>query len=414
MFKTLSFIINPLTTKTFIEDYWEKKCLYIKRDNPNYFIDLFSLENLDNILMRGNLVYPTVQIFIKGSQVEKSKYCKNWKYGKNTYSDLIDTEAILGFFRQGATINLLGLERLFPSINRLNQGLELDSGFPVHTTCFLSPKNSENIPPHYDMVDFFVLQISGSKYWRVWQTDVGLPHAISDRQIKRTYEKGHPALMEKCLLGEFLLEPGDSLFIPRGFIHETNTTDNHSLHITIGINPHRRFDLLKQVMLETIKELSKVEYFRSSPSIQVDRGLDSFSNNNIDMLQSLKQAFVKHSKLEDTLYKASQSLDNQLTSSRYSGRHKQLSLLTKRYPLSIDSFLIRRKKMVHHFFEQNEQIIIAYLGKKLLFPLDLKNAVLFICNQDRFLVKEIPIDSNANAKITFARRLIEEGFLIPG
>ncbi|MBV8592245.1 MAG: hypothetical protein JO212_19690, partial [Acetobacteraceae bacterium] len=48
------------------------------------------------------------------------------------------------------------------------------------------------------------------------------------------------------------LEPGDLLYLPRGFVHTTETSDSFSLHVTLGITVYTWIELLTEwVQLST-------------------------------------------------------------------------------------------------------------------------------------------------------------------
>ena len=40
-------------------------------------------------------------------------------------------------------------------------------GFPVGCSAYLTPTSTQGFPPHYDDVEVFVLQLQGSKRWRL-------------------------------------------------------------------------------------------------------------------------------------------------------------------------------------------------------------------------------------------------------
>ena len=44
---------------------------------------------------------------------------------------------------------------------------------------------------------------------------------------------------EMVPLGRFVLHPGDLLYLPRGYVHEAAANAEPSLHITLGLAPHR-------------------------------------------------------------------------------------------------------------------------------------------------------------------------------
>ena len=84
---------------------------------------------------------------------------------------------------------------------------------------------------HFDFHDVIVVQLAGRKRWRVWA-----PLERTRRPVKsgaaiaapRLDELG-PPLVDRSLMA------GDCLAVPRGFPHATETIDDDSTHLTIGI-----------------------------------------------------------------------------------------------------------------------------------------------------------------------------------
>lgn len=97
---------------------------------------------------------------------------------------------------------------------------------------------------HWDWMDVIVLQISGSKLWSVASEPA---EYLCTPDQKRTMT---PELLERyrqTRYDDFLLRPGDLLYIPRGFPHNASTIESRpqngllsesrepSLHLTFGI-----------------------------------------------------------------------------------------------------------------------------------------------------------------------------------
>jgi hypothetical protein len=77
----------------------------------------------------------------------------------------------------------------------------------------------------------FVVQLEGTKRWRVWEPTgqsrdpIGGKHAVARPTVDQL---GAPML-------DLLLEPGDVLYLPRGHPHVAETTDEASAHLTVGL-----------------------------------------------------------------------------------------------------------------------------------------------------------------------------------
>jgi bifunctional lysine-specific demethylase and histidyl-hydroxylase NO66 len=109
-------------------------------------------------------------------------------------------------------------------------------------TCglFFAPPRSQGFALHFDRKEVFVLQIAGRKTWQVH-----LP--VEPFPIRNSGDEELGALAGAPLL-EIVLEPGDLLYVPRGFLHKPFTTGEHSLHLSFGVETITWLDVLRAMM----------------------------------------------------------------------------------------------------------------------------------------------------------------------
>ena len=107
---------------------------------------------------------------------------------------------------------------------------------------YLTPANEKALSPHYDAHDVFVLQVSGEKNWILYD----------DENFKTPLLKSfQPIFQREYLTGarEITLKAGDMMYIPRGVPHEAYTTNESSLHITLGVYSTQWIDLITKSLL---------------------------------------------------------------------------------------------------------------------------------------------------------------------
>jgi hypothetical protein len=81
---------------------------------------------------------------------------------------------------------------------------------------------------HWDTHDVFAVQMQGRKAWQVFAPVVAQPLG-QHRSFYYDIPKTEPLL-------SVVLEPGDVLYIPRGFVHQVRSPDDSdSLHLAIGV-----------------------------------------------------------------------------------------------------------------------------------------------------------------------------------
>ena len=126
---------------------------------------------------------------------------------------------------------LQGLHHTNPHLARLANNLALALDHPVQVNAYLSPANARGLDLHFDFHDVFVVQLGGSKRWRVWAPLPRTTDPVKGRHsiaAPRFDELGDPLL-------DLTLRAGDCLYLPRGYPHAAETIDQHSDHLTIGL-----------------------------------------------------------------------------------------------------------------------------------------------------------------------------------
>jgi bifunctional lysine-specific demethylase and histidyl-hydroxylase NO66 len=129
---------------------------------------------------------------------------------------------------------------------RFCRSLAIDLGHRTQCNAYITPPGSQGFAAHYDTHDVFVLQVEGHKRWNVHSPALPLP--LKSQPSKSLSTKAPLVPDDTPPLVSVVLRPGDSLYLPRGFIHEAETTDDRSIHLTVGITATTAYDALLDVI----------------------------------------------------------------------------------------------------------------------------------------------------------------------
>jgi len=208
--------------------------------------DLFSLAAADELLSRRGLRTPFLRMAADGRVLPTGRFTGSGGAGANV-ADQVRDEAVLGLFADGATVVLQGLHRLWEPVGAIAAELADELGHPVQVNAYITPAQSQGFDPHYDTHDVFVLQVSGSKHWRVHAPVLTDPMPdqpwglVSEQVVARA--EGTPLL-------DAVLSPGDCLYLPRGFIHSAVALEQVSAHLTFGIHNVTQRDVVSAAVEE--------------------------------------------------------------------------------------------------------------------------------------------------------------------
>jgi hypothetical protein len=242
---------------TFAERYWDREPLLTKTPEASAssdglaptkrasdFTDLLSLADVDELLSRRGLRTPFLRVAKQGAIVEPARYTGGGGVGAEVGDQVLD-ERLFQLYSEGATLVLQGLHRLWPALIDFAVALRGDLGTPVQVNAYLTPPESQGFAPHYDTHAVFVLQVAGRKHWRVHRPVVTDP---IERQAwgGRADEVAASAAAQPVI--DAVLEPGDALYLPRGWVHAADARAEQSLHLTVGLRAPTRFTLVEALL----------------------------------------------------------------------------------------------------------------------------------------------------------------------
>jgi len=240
------------------------------------------------------------------------------------------------------------------------------------------------------------LQITGSKRWTILGMPVELPLRNQDFDPAE-HDPGSPTL-------SFELRAGDAAYIPRGWAHEARSSDNVSLHITVGVLAYTWTDFLLECVADAC--LNDVAFRKSLPP---GFAREDFSGEQARavfarLLQHLSERAAPDKTLDRFIDEFLSSCPPLLR-----GQMAQLAALDQ---LAIDSIVGIRPHLIARTETSANFISVRCFGRRITFPLAAAPAVRFALSCDRFAVHDLPGDLDAAGKLTLVRRLILEGLLV--
>ncbi|MBD5605601.1 MAG: cupin-like domain-containing protein [Candidatus Eremiobacteraeota bacterium] len=207
------------------------------------FDDLLSLDAIDELLSRRGLRTPFVRMTRSGDVIPAARYTRGGGAGAEI-SDQVADDKVLAEFSAGATLVLQGLHRMWPPIQDFASELSTQLGHPVQVNAYVTPPMNTGFSPHYDVHDVFVLQFAGRKHWKVHEPVWTAP--LRDQPWNERKAAVAARSAETPLI-DTVLETGDMLYLPRGYVHAASSLGDVSGHLTVGVHPVTRRLLVDQV-----------------------------------------------------------------------------------------------------------------------------------------------------------------------
>ena len=213
-----AWLIDPLPTAEFERDYYEQRLLHVRRRASAYYAELLSTTDLDVVLGTHAASHRDIKLVRGDGDVAPREYAND--------AGRVQPLEVARHFDAGATVIFNQLHTRVPALARLCVALGRRFSSRIQTNVYLTPPDAQGFAPHWDTHDVFVLQISGTKRWSIYDTQVRLPLR------GQRYEPGTPP---GDVSDEFELGPGSAVYLPRGLMHSARSTDRPSLHVTLGL-----------------------------------------------------------------------------------------------------------------------------------------------------------------------------------
>lgn len=269
----------------FADEYWGRQPLLTRADAlPRDFSDLLSPETVDELIAERGVRAPFIRLAKEGDVLPKDCYLGPAGFGAEI-ADQIDSAKLLSQFASGATIVLQGLHRLWPPLIDFVRQTVDEFGHPVQANAYITPPVNRGFDPHYDVHDVFVLQVSGQKRWIVHEP-------VYEHPLPSQPWTGHRAAIDKRVARDApvidtVLEEGDALYLPRGWVHSAQALQMTSIHLTIGISPVTAADVARAV----VDQLAADAAFRGSlpmGAADADETMATVSKVMAEMVGSLR------------------------------------------------------------------------------------------------------------------------------
>ncbi len=373
--------LEPVDAATFFAEHWEQRPLVVPRDEGGRFDDLLSEADVERLVCSTAIRYPAFRLVREGSQLAVSEYTSDVSW-RPPFTDTVDVPSLLAEWEAGATIVLQALHVSWHPLAVFCRLLEEALGHSVQANAYYTPRGSQGFAVHHDTHDVLVLQVAGEKRWLLYEPLLELP-LKHQRYSAALGDHGEPS-------DDVVLRAGDTLYLPRGWLHQAETSAHDSLHLTIGITAHTWLDGAKGALEAGEEELA----FRRGVGQEPADGLVDVLAEQLEperVLQRQRRRFLD---------------------SRRSIREDGLSQLRALERLDEESVLERRETVIADLDESPDGPALIFEGKEIRVPAHAATE-LRACfeSEEAFRVVDLPGELDSEGRLVLARRLVREGFL---
>ena len=391
------------SAREFAEEHWGRAPrLSRAAELSSGFTDLIDATAVDELVSQRGLRTPFLRMAKDGAVRSAASFTRGGGAGA-AIADQAADDKVLAALSDGATLVLQGLHRTWPPLVDFSARLADELGHPVQVNAYVTPPQNQGFAPHHDVHDVFVLQVSGRKHWTI--------HApvVTDPLGNQSFETVKSEIAERVAgepLIDTVLEPGDALYLPRGTVHSALALGETSIHLTIGVHPLTRYELVR-FLLDAVQD---DPLLRVSLPVGADLGDPGMLAPHLETTVAALQEAVAQVPTARIAERIKTNLI-QRTRPQALGPLAQLAAadaLALDTPLQLRHAL--RLRLVSD--DDGELVRLEFLDRHIDLPAGTAGALDVIVDRGVFSPAELP-GLDATDQLTVSRRLLREGIVVP-
>lgn len=213
-------ILAPLSLNQFLAGHFGKAPLHLHGARGR-FRHLLDWDGLARLLEHHPLEPPRLSIVKAGKAIPGERYLR-----RPGGIARIDGGALSMLLDAGATAIINHVDDLLPAVAILADEVGDCLGARTAVNLYATWRSDHGFDQHWDYHDVIVLQLSGRKQWPIYNPTRLDP--LRGDMFEAPPAGAAPDHVE-------ILEDGDALYLPRGWIHAPTPVGEPSLHLTIAI-----------------------------------------------------------------------------------------------------------------------------------------------------------------------------------
>ncbi|MBA3625439.1 MAG: cupin domain-containing protein [Methylibium sp.] len=218
-------LLGRLSPRVFMRRHWQKKPLLIRQAMPGVQppLDrraLFALASSEAVESR---------LIVRGGNEAPG--------GWRLRSGPLPRRALPPVSQPGWSLLVQGLDLHAPQARALLERFRFVPEARLDDLMLSWASDGGGVGPHVDSYDVFLLQVQGRRRWRVGAVRDATPEPGLPLKILARFEPQH----------EWLLEPGDMLYLPPGWGHD-GVAEGECMTASIGFRAPERAELAREVL----------------------------------------------------------------------------------------------------------------------------------------------------------------------
>jgi len=252
---TLEELVAPLGEAEFLSLLRERKLTLLRGARADRYMPLLNWDVLLGMIERGE--HPRSLTEFKLARESVMVPPERWlKQGAAGEGNKVDAARVQAYMAHGFSLIVTPIEAHVPHLGALCDHLRARLNEQIKVGVIVTTGKGGAFTLHYDPEDLIILQVEGSKRWKIYGPAVSNPVTGMPQQA--------PPPEEAPVFDE-VLQAGDFLFVPGGNWHHCENGEGRSLHLGIFFQPPTAWHAIKAFT----SQLAAEDIFRT-PLTRID------------------------------------------------------------------------------------------------------------------------------------------------
>ncbi|HEY4083775.1 MAG TPA: cupin domain-containing protein [Burkholderiaceae bacterium] len=153
------------------------------------------------------------------------------------------------FSKAGWTLLVQGLDLQVEAAHAMLQRFNFLPAARLDDLMISYASDGGGVGPHFDSYDVFLIQVAGRRRWRIGAQKDAVMRDDVPLKIIANFEPGE----------EFLLEPGDMLYLPPGWAHDGVAEGGDCMTCSVGFRAPGRLELARELLARLLDDAEDAE-----------------------------------------------------------------------------------------------------------------------------------------------------------
>lgn len=212
--------------------------------------DVFGVREVERLIHTAALPQDSVRLFRSGTEIPAGRVSRHRERGGARRERLVDGAAVERQVAAGATLVMEELQTYSAPIAALCREVTQETGCHTYSAGFVTPAGGRGVARHYDTHSVLIRQVHGSKRWRIGAPALRWPLTEPPAGNAGDAEAadGPPDVLD------VVLRDGQCLYVPRGFTHVGDATEEASVHLSVALRPVPWGSVLRGLLDEALRD----------------------------------------------------------------------------------------------------------------------------------------------------------------